>query len=197
MVKERVLLRTQALSLPNLITYIRILAIPVVLGVMLGEGRGRAFLAAVVFGLAALTDALDGYLARRLNQVSVIGQLIDPLADKLIVMATLVTLVQLGRVSAWPVVLILAREMYVTGLRSVAASQGLVLAARPLAKQKTALQMMAIGCLLIHFRYELLGVPVDFNTLGFGLLILSIVFSLASAFDYTRSFARVVDGQDP
>ena len=188
-------LRSQAVSLPNLITYLRILAIPAVLAVMQHDSRWNAFLAAILFGLASATDALDGYLARRMNLTSVIGKLLDPLADKLIVTGTLVMLVDLGRVSAWLVVLILAREMLVTGLRSIAAGEGVVIAARDLGKQKTAFQMVGIWCLLVHYRYTVLGGEVSFHKVGLICLLLSVGFSLVSAFDYVRGFYREMVGR--
>lgn len=180
----------QALSLPNLVTYVRILAIPVVLWVMRSDSPANAFLAAVLFGLAAASDALDGYLARRMNLTSVVGKLLDPLADKVLVMGVLVVLVDLGRVSAWLVVLILGREMLVTGLRSIAASEGVVIAARDLGKQKTALQMVGVWCLLVHYRYPVLGGEVSFHAVGTVCLLISVVFSLISAADYVVGFAK-------
>ena len=120
-------LATQALQLPNLITYARVLAIPAVLMMMQYDSPRNAFIAAMIFAVASATDALDGYLARRFNQTSLIGKFLDPLADKLIVMGALLMLIHLGRVSPWIALLILSREIIVTGLRTIAAGEGLVI----------------------------------------------------------------------
>lgn len=183
-------MRRQALSLPNLVTYVRILVIPAVLAVMQSDSPANAFTAAALFSVAAATDFLDGFLARRLNLTSVIGKLLDPLADKVLVMGVLVMLVDLGRVSAWLVVLILAREMLITGLRSIAASEGIVIAARDLGKQKTALQMIGIWCLLVHYRYPMFGGEVSFHEVGIVCLLFSVIFSVWSAVDYIAGFGR-------
>lgn len=198
MVIRRPTLREQALSLPNLVTSIRILAIPAVLAVMQQDSPTNAFIAAVLFGLAAGTDALDGWLARRYDQVSAIGKLLDPLADKLLVMGTLLMLIALDRVSAWLAFLILGREMFVTGLRSIAASEGLVLAAGKLGKQKTAFQMVGLWCMIVHYAYPVFwSEPASFHRIGLGLLIVSVAFSLLSAAEYARAFAQAIDKASP
>lgn len=181
-------LAQQAVALPNILTYLRIAAVPVVMFLMQDVSPGGAFAAAAVFGAASITDALDGYLARRMNLVSAIGQLLDPLADKLLVMGALLGLVQLGRVSPGLAFIILAREMYVNGLRSVAASQGVVLAARALGKQKTAFQMVGLVALILHHSYPLIGGEVRFQTVGMWCLMISVGFSLFSAAEYTWAF---------
>ncbi len=184
----------QALTWPNLITWLRILAVPVVLLVMQADSPRNAFFAAILFGLASGTDALDGWLARRFNQGSVVGKLLDPLADKLIVTGSLVMLVDLGRVSAWWVLVILARDMFVSGLRSLAASEGWLIAARDLGKQKTAFQMVGLWCLLVHYPYPVFGGElVSFHRVGLWCLGISVLFSLVSAVDYTLAFARRMD----
>lgn len=189
-------LAQQAVALPNLITYLRIAAVPLVMVVMQDESKERAFAAAIIFGLASITDAVDGYLARRLGLVSAIGQLLDPLADKLLVMGTLLVLVQLDRVSAGLAFAILGREMYVNGLRSMAATQGVILAARNLGKQKTAFQMVGLVALLIHYPYPLFGGDVRFQIVGMVCLVISLAFSLLSALEYTWAFFRTdTDGE--
>ena len=166
--QESLSLRRQALSLPNLITYGRILAIPGVLAFMQFDSRRNAFIAAMIFAAASVTDALDGYLARRLNLISDLGKFLDPLADKLIVMGTLIMLVHLSRVSVWVVIILLARETIVSGLRAIAATEGLVIAARDLGKKKTAFQMVGLWALLINYRYQLppFAEPFDFLLAG-------------------------------
>ena len=148
-----------------------------------------------------MTDMLDGYLARKLGVESVLGKFLDPLADKLIVMAALVWLMPMGRIPAWAVVLLLGRELAVTGLRSVAASEGLVIGAGREGKTKTALQMIGIVALVLGYPYRFryfgldLGV-VDLCHVGQALVYLSLVFSFASAAQYVRFFATAVEAKD-
>lgn len=188
----RVPLARQALSLPNLITYLRVLAIPAVMGFMSFDSPRNAFIAAMIFAVASASDALDGYLARRFNLSSLIGKFLDPLADKLLVMAVLLMLLDLGRVSVWIVAVLLARETVITGLRAMAAGEGLIIAARELGKAKTALQMVGLWALLLHHPYPIgfFDEPVDFHRLGAVLLYLSVVLSVLSALDYFRGFMR-------
>ncbi len=188
-------------NIPNLLTMGRVVMIPLCLW-FLDKGTPRdGFWASMVFTAAALTDVLDGYLARRLGVVSVLGKLLDPLADKLIVMATLVWLAEMGRMPAWAVVILLARELSVTALRGVAASEGVVIAAGKEGKTKTALQMLGIILLLCGYPYHLsylgldLGV-VDFIRVGRALVYLSLVFSVASAAQYVRLFGAAVEAKE-
>jgi CDP-diacylglycerol--glycerol-3-phosphate 3-phosphatidyltransferase len=137
------------LNLPNVLTLLRILAVPVIVVALLGETPNGDALAAGVFALAALTDGLDGYIARRRDDVTVFGKLMDPLADKLLIVAALVSLVSLGRLAGWVAMVIIARELAVTGLRAVAAERGVVIAASWLGKVKTLLQVAAVFALII------------------------------------------------
>ena len=137
------------LNLPNVLTLLRVLAVPVIVVALLDETPNGDALAAGVFALAALTDGLDGYIARRRQDVTTFGKLMDPLADKLLIVAALVSLVSLGRLAAWVAMVIIARELAVTGLRTVAAEQGVVIAASWLGKLKTALQVVAVFALII------------------------------------------------
>ena len=137
------------LNIPNVLTLLRILAVPVIVVGLLGETPNGDALAAVVFALAALSDGLDGYIARRRQDVTTFGKLMDPLADKLLIIAALVSLVSLGRLAAWVAMVIIARELAVTGLRAVAAEQGVVISASWLGKVKTALQVAAVFALII------------------------------------------------
>jgi len=191
-------LAEDALNLPNLLTMGRIAAIPFFVWLLDEPNAVRGFWACIVFTGAAVTDVLDGYLARRLGVVSLLGKFLDPLADKLIVMAALVWLVPMGRISALVVVLLLAREISVTGLRSVAATEGVVISAGNEGKIKTALQMIGIVALLLGYPYHLsylgldLGV-VDMVHVGRTLVYLSLLFSFASAAKYVRLFAAAVE----
>jgi len=198
---RRKTLADDALNLPNLLTMGRVVMIPLFLW-LLDRGDPRScYWAAIVFTLASLTDALDGYLARKLGVVSVLGKLLDPLADKLIVMAGLVWMVPMGRIPAWVVVLLLSRAISVTGLRSVAASEGVVISAGDEGKTKTALQMIGIIAMVIGYPYRLSYVGIDLGVcdlivVGRALIYLSLVFSLASAAQYLRLFAAAVDAKD-
>jgi CDP-diacylglycerol--glycerol-3-phosphate 3-phosphatidyltransferase len=194
-------LAEDAVNLPNLLTMARVIMVPACLW-FLDQGTQRAcFWAAIVFTVAALTDALDGWLARRMGVVSVLGKFLDPLADKLIVMASLIWMVPMGRISGWVVILLLAREISVTGLRSVAASEGVVIAAGSEGKTKTALQMVGIIALLLGYPYHMRYLSVDCGVLdmiviGQMLVYGSLVFSLLSAVEYVRLFALAVEAKE-
>jgi len=136
------------LNLPNALTLLRILAVPVVVVALLDETPNGDILAAAVFALAAATDGLDGYLARSRGSITTFGKLMDPLADKLLVTAALVSLVSLGRLAAWVAMVIIAREVAVTILRTIAAERGLVISASWLGKAKTVLQIAAVIALI-------------------------------------------------
>jgi CDP-diacylglycerol---glycerol-3-phosphate 3-phosphatidyltransferase len=198
---RRPTLAADALNIPNLLTMGRIVAIPWFVWLLDTPTPVRGFWACIVFTLAAITDVLDGYLARKLGVVSVLGKFLDPLADKLIVMAALVWMAPMGRIAAWVVVLVLAREISVTGLRSVAASEGVVISAGAEGKTKTALQMIGIVALVLGYPYHLsyLGIDlgvVDMVHVGRWLVYLSLLFSFASAAQYVRLFAAAVEAKE-
>ncbi|MGK3982067.1 CDP-diacylglycerol--glycerol-3-phosphate 3-phosphatidyltransferase [Sorangium sp. So ce136] len=189
-----------AKNLPNLLTFARIVMIPAVL-LLLSRGAPRdCFWAACVYSLAALTDMLDGYLARRQGLVSVLGKFLDPLADKLIVASTLVWLVPMGRIPAWAVVLLISREITITALRSIASTEGLVIAAGDGGKIKTALQMIGIVCLILGYPYRIhLGFDfgeVDVVHVGRLLIYLSLIFSITSAAQYMGLFIDAIDAKN-
>jgi len=189
-------LAEEAKKLPNILTFVRIALIPPVMWLMLEQTPVANFFATILFAVAAVTDWLDGWLARRQGLESLLGKLLDPLADKLIVNAVLVLAAELGRIPGWFVVLLLSREIAITGLRAIASSEGLSIDVVQSGKLKTALQLIGLVGLLIHERYVIdfiVAAPVvDFNLLGAALLALSMVFSLASAFTYFRGFGRAV-----
>ncbi len=190
-----------AKNLPNLLTFARIVMIPAVL-LLLRRGSPRdCFWATVVYALAAITDFFDGWLARRQGLVSVLGKFLDPLADKLIVSATLVWLVSMGRIAAWAVVLLITREITITALRSIASSEGLVIAAGDGGKIKTALQMIGIIGLILGYPYELSYFGVNFGVVdlihvGRMLIYISLVFSLTSAAKYMGLFVDAIDAKN-
>lgn len=190
--------RSGLLNLPNILTLARIAAIPLLVVLLLFEGREAGFWAAAVFSAAAVTDWLDGWLARRWQIVTVLGKFLDPLADKLIVMAALIMLIPHGRVPAWAVFLILAREMVVTGLRSIASSEGIVISASELGKTKTIFQMVAIIGLLLHYDYywffglrmELFHVSM--HNAGIFFFWIAFIMTIWSGADYLVKFFKVI-----
>jgi CDP-diacylglycerol--glycerol-3-phosphate 3-phosphatidyltransferase len=136
------------LNLPNVLTLLRILAVPVIVVALLGETPNGDALAAGVFALAALTDGLDGYFARSRDEVTTFGKLMDPIADKLLIAAALVSLVSLDRLAPWVAMVIIAREFAVTVIRAIAAERGVVIAASWMGKLKTVLQIAAVFALI-------------------------------------------------
>jgi CDP-diacylglycerol--glycerol-3-phosphate 3-phosphatidyltransferase len=136
------------LNLPNALTVFRILLVPVLVAVLLSEGPSGDLLAAIVFAVASFTDALDGWIARRRKSESTFGKLMDPLADKLLVTSALVSLVSLDRLAAWVAMVIIARELAVTGLRQIAIEQGHVIPASLWGKLKTVAQIAMVMCLI-------------------------------------------------
>ena len=182
------------MNLPNSLTVARIFLVPVLVSVLLTKFEGRLVLGlpvelvgAAIFGLASLTDWLDGYLARRRGQVTWVGQVLDPIADKLLISATLISLVQLDLAPAWMVAVIIGREFAITGLRSVAYARGLTMPASPLGKLKMVSQVVAILLLILGWeRLPLLLVA------GQAALWVVLATALISAFDYYRRFNRAM-----
>ena len=187
-------IRNQLTNLPNLVTMGRVLFVPGVLYFMDNYSPVRSLIAALLYLVASIGDGIDGYLARSRNEVSVLGKFLDPVADKLMVTAVMVFMVALGRVPAWLVVVLVARDLAITALRSIASSEGIVIAASRGGKIKTALQLVGLIMLLVHFRYPLLGlgVNIDYNTAGLGVLYLSLGASLVSGVDYVLGFFRAI-----
>jgi len=203
MAKPRSTIRQDAINLPNLLTMLRIVMIPVVLWLMLDGTPEANFWAAIVYILSAVTDALDGWLARRMNLISVLGKFLDPLADKLLVMATLVFMAYLGRLPLLGVVAVIVmvgRELSITALRSIAMSEGVVMAAGQGGKDKTALQMAAILCLILQHPYDVdflfVTVHADLTEVGLILLYLSLVFAITSAGEYVKLFVEAVEAKE-
>lgn len=181
------------MNLPNSLTVVRIFLVPLLVVVLLTKFEGRLIfgirkelVGAAIFGLASLTDWLDGYLARRRKQITTLGQLMDPLADKLLITAALVSLVQMGLAPAWMVAVILGREFAVTVLRSIAYARGVTIPASPLGKFKMASQVVAI-LLLILGRDHLQG----FFILGRIALWVVVIAAVVSAIDYYRRFSNL------
>lgn len=178
------------LTAPNILSFIRILLVPLLVVILLTKFEGKALLGLTVFLLASLTDFLDGFIARRLKKVSKLGKLLDPAADKILVSAALISLVELDLAPAWMVMVILAREFFISAFRSLAAGEGIVLGASWLGKVKTGLQIVAISLLII---YEHLG---EFEHLAPISLWLAMVATLVSGVEYLIRYGpEVVRGQ--
>jgi CDP-diacylglycerol--glycerol-3-phosphate 3-phosphatidyltransferase len=190
-------LRDEITDLPNLITLARIAMIPLILIFVDDFSPALSALSAALFAVASVSDALDGYLARRLGLVTVIGTFLDPLADKLIVLSTLVALVARDRAPAWLVIVLMSRGLAVTGLRAIASQRGFVIAAGAGGKAKTALQLVGILFLLVHFRYPLIGLDyrLDFHQVGTVVLYVSLILSVTSAVEYLTVFASAAQQQ--
>ena len=168
------------INLPTKITLLRMLLVPFLLAFLIAPSRVNALMAALIFAGAALTDWLDGHLARSTKQVTTLGKLLDPIADKILLAAGLIPLVGLGRVPAWMAAVMLIREFAVSGLREIAAAEQVIIHASPMAKAKTALQIVAILLLILNYQTW----PLSFPTVGMGLLTLSLVLSLVSGVEY-------------
>ncbi|HNV32680.1 MAG TPA: CDP-diacylglycerol--glycerol-3-phosphate 3-phosphatidyltransferase, partial [Nitrospira sp.] len=178
------------INLPNVLTLVRILLIPVFVMLLIDPTPDRALAAAIVFVVAAVTDLLDGYVARKTGQITKLGRLLDPIADKLLVLSALILLVQVDRVSALVAILIIAREVAVTGLRAIAASEGLIMSAEVTGKYKMALQVIAIVLLVLEGTVvEVIG---NLHLAGIVTLYLSLILGYVSGAQYVWSFWRQV-----
>jgi CDP-diacylglycerol---glycerol-3-phosphate 3-phosphatidyltransferase len=188
------------MNLPTTLTLVRIFLVPLLVVVLLTEFAGRQIfgvpkelIGAAIFGVASITDWLDGYLARRRRQVTWLGQILDPIADKLLTSAAFISLLQLGLAPAWMVALIIGREFAITGLRSLAYTKGITIPASPLGKIKMVSQVTAILLLIVGWRSVPWLAPV-----GYAALWVVMLTAVASAVDYYRRFvlllnARVID----
>jgi CDP-diacylglycerol---glycerol-3-phosphate 3-phosphatidyltransferase len=179
-----------SLNLPNLLTLTRILLIPVFVVLFVTPDQDRSLMAAIVFVVAAVTDMLDGYLARRSGQVTKLGKLLDPIADKLLVLSALILLVNVDRVSALVAILIIARELGVTGIRAIAAGEGFIIAAETTGKYKMALQVVAIVMLILEGTW--LGALGNLHLAGTVTLYLSLLLGYVSGGQYVWSFWKQV-----
>lgn len=173
-------------NLPMYLTYSRALAAPVILGILMSGWAYAGWISAILFMLAALTDWWDGMLARRYGVESNMGRFMDPIADKILVLGAIVMLLAMGRVDPIMVFLFLARDIFIGGIRSVAAANNLIIAAKPFGKWKTAIQMLAIPCLLVY--EPVFGIPVA--DIGYYGLWVSVGLSLISGAEYTIGYYR-------
>lgn len=180
----------ESINVPNLLTFTRILLIPVFVVLFATPDPDRSIAAAIVFVIAAVTDLLDGYLARRSGQVTKLGKLLDPIADKLLVLSALILLVNVDRVSALVAILIIAREVAVTGVRAIAAGEGMIIVAETTGKYKMALQVIAIVLLILEG--TALSALGNLHLAGIVTLYLSLVLGYVSGAQYVWSFWKQV-----
>lgn len=180
--------RQQILSLPNGLTVIRILAIPIILLLLFAPGKAYQIITALLFLSVALTDTLDGYFARRQKMVTTLGKFLDPLADKLLIATSLIALISAREVPFWMVIVIVGREIAVTGLRGIAVSQGMVISASTLGKYKTVFEMASIFFLILNGDYF----SINFYQVGIGLLWVALILAVVSAIDYFKKFLKCI-----
>lgn len=190
---QREKLSNELWNLPNALTLLRIFLVPFLVVVLLTKFTGREFVGLAIFLVAAITDFFDGWLARRRNQTTKLGALLDPIADKLLMSAAFISLVEMDplHVPAWMVVIIIGREFAVSGLRSIAAQQGVTIAASPLGKGKMISQVIAISLLILGYE---LG---QFRVIGKVALWGVMFFALVSGVDYFIKFSRAVLRDQP
>ena len=170
------------LNVPNVLTLVRILLVPVLVVALLQTTPHGSTVAAIVFALAAITDGVDGWIARRRRSVTTFGKVMDPIADKLLIAAALITLVSLHRVAPWVAMVIIAREFAVSGLRVAAGQQGVVIPASPLGKAKTVVQVAAIMAVIATGQWW-----------AQALLYVAVVMTLVSGADYFLNFRRRIE----
>ena len=178
----------QIMSLPNGVTLLRILAIPLILILLSYVGRGYQILTALLFLGAAVTDTLDGYLARRRGMVTTLGKFLDPLADKLLIVTALIALIPARTIPAWMVIVIVGREIAITGLRGIAVTQDIVISASSLGKYKTVFEVTSIFFLILDRSY----LSVDFRPIGMVFLWVALIFAVISGADYFRKYLKSI-----
>jgi CDP-diacylglycerol--glycerol-3-phosphate 3-phosphatidyltransferase len=179
-------------SLPNKLTTFRLVCIPLVILFLSFPGKLASFLGAFFIGMAFITDILDGYFARKYGAVTVLGKFLDPLADKILVIITMIMLIPLERIPVLIVIIIIAREIAVTGLRSIAVNEGIVIQASQLGKYKTIFQATAVLGLALHYEYF----NIDFHAVGMIFLWAALVLTLWSGWAYFKNFNKVFSSED-
>jgi CDP-diacylglycerol--glycerol-3-phosphate 3-phosphatidyltransferase len=180
--------RQQILTLPNGLTIIRVLVIPIIIILLFSEGSVYRLVNAILFLLAAVTDTLDGYLARRRGMVTTLGKFLDPLADKLLIVTALIALIPARGIPVWMVIIIVGREIAVTGLRSIAAAQGVVIVAGSWGKYKTFLEVLSVFFLILDGEYF----SIDFQDAGVALLGVAVIFAVISGVNYFKNFLKEI-----
>lgn len=178
----------EVLNLPNALSILRICVIPALFLLLLSPGPALSLVLALLFIIAALTDLLDGYIARRYRIVTTMGKFLDPIADKLIVNTAMIVMIPIGRIPAWVVAVIVIRDFVVDGMRSIASSEGIVIQASLLAKRKTLCEIFAVSALMIH--YPFLG--ANAHQVGMVILYIALLMTVGSGLDYFVKFYRRV-----
>jgi CDP-diacylglycerol--glycerol-3-phosphate 3-phosphatidyltransferase len=178
-----------SVNVPNALTILRIFLVPLLVVILLTRMPAKEYLALLIFLLAALTDALDGYWARKYKKVTTLGTLLDPIADKLLVSAALISLVDLQEADAWAVCIIIGREFAVSGLRSIASSHGIVIPASRLGKWKMASQIVGISLMILGARLDDIGL---WRNTGKAALWVMTVMALVSGYDYFRRYLKIL-----
>ncbi len=174
------------LNLPNKLTLFRIFIVPLIIVFLIKPSQLYSFLAAVVFTVAAITDWLDGHLARTTGQVTTLGKLLDPIADKILMASVYIPLVAVDRIPAWLATIMIGRELAISGLRAMAASEKLIIPAGPAGKYKTGFEIAAMEFLLLDWDFNYM----NFKTVGFVCLLVAMAFSLFAAFTYFVMYWR-------
>jgi CDP-diacylglycerol--glycerol-3-phosphate 3-phosphatidyltransferase len=180
--------RQQILSLPNGVTILRILAIPLILVLLFYMGRGYQLITGLLFLGAAITDTLDGYLARSRGMVTTLGKFLDPLADKLLIVTALIALIPAREIPVWIVIVIVGREIAITGLRGIAVSQDMIISASTLGKYKTVFEVASIFFLILNGSYFFL----NFRPIGMVLLWFALGIAVISGVDYFRKYLKSI-----
>jgi CDP-diacylglycerol--glycerol-3-phosphate 3-phosphatidyltransferase len=180
--------REQILSMPNGVTILRILAIPLILVLLFYVGRGYQLLTGLLFLGAAVTDTFDGYLARRRGVVTTLGKFLDPLADKLLIATSLIALIPAREVPVWMVIVIVGREIAITGLRGMAVSQDIVISASALGKYKTVFEVASIFFLILNGSYFF----INFHPIGMVLLWVALGIAIISGVDYFWKYLKSI-----
>jgi CDP-diacylglycerol---glycerol-3-phosphate 3-phosphatidyltransferase len=173
--------------IPNVLTLGRMVLVPPIIILLFFPGKFASALAAFIFLIASLTDFFDGFVARRFGVESSFGRFLDPIADKVLVAAALIMLINLGRVPAWIVMLIISRELAVSALRSITKSWDTILQPSPVGKLKAVFQFAAIVPLIIHYKYKIF-ISIDFHLLGMILIYIALLLTLWSGIDYFVKF---------
>jgi len=176
----------EVFNLPNTISLIRMGVIPILFFLLLSPGPFMSLVIAILFIAAALTDLLDGYIARRYHIVTTMGKFLDPIADKLIVNTAMIMLIPIGRIPTWIAAIIIIRDFIVDGIRNIASSEGLIIDASPLGKRKMLCQIFAVSALMIH--YPFFG--IDAHAVGMVILAIALVLTVLSGIDYFMRFYR-------
>jgi len=174
------------LNLPNGITMLRVGIMPVLFFLLSDPGRMWSLIIAVLFIMAALTDLLDGYVARKYHIVTNIGKFLDPIADKIIINTAMIPMIPIRRIPAWIVSLIIIRDFIVDGIRNIATSEGMIIDASKLGKRKTLCQIFAISALMIHYPF----IGADAHIVGMVILYIALWLTIHSGIDYLLMFYR-------